>query len=95
MSTILATTTTFIACRPLTDLVLPAKPTLPYHRFLTQGDIIAQLDGEKAPISTANFLNYAKTNHYDGTIWHRVIPNFMIQVGGLFTVIRMYKQYLM
>jgi peptidyl-prolyl cis-trans isomerase A (cyclophilin A) len=46
------------------------------------GDIVLQLDGAKAPISTANFLNYVDKGHYDGTIFHRVIPTFMIQGGG-------------
>ena len=49
------------------------------------GDIIVKLDSVKAPLSTANFLNYVKQGHYDDTIFHRVIPNFMAQGGG-FTV---------
>jgi peptidyl-prolyl cis-trans isomerase A (cyclophilin A) len=49
------------------------------------GDIVIQLNGEKAPISTANFLSYVKKKHYDGTVFHRVIDDFMIQGGG-FTV---------
>jgi len=48
------------------------------------GDITVELDNEKAPISVANFLTYADSNHYDGTIFHRVIKDFMIQ-GGNFT----------
>jgi len=47
------------------------------------GDIIIELDEEKAPITTANFLNYVKSGHYDGTIFHRVIDGFMIQGGGM------------
>ena len=46
------------------------------------GDITIELDAEKAPISTANFLDYASNGFYDGTIFHRVIGNFMIQGGG-------------
>jgi len=46
------------------------------------GDIDIELDEEKAPITTANFLKYVESGHYDGTIFHRVIPNFMIQGGG-------------
>lgn len=46
------------------------------------GDIILELNGEKAPISTLNFVEYAEAKYYDGTIFHRVIPNFMIQGGG-------------
>ncbi len=48
------------------------------------GDITVELDNEKAPISVANFLTYADSNHYKGTIFHRVIKDFMIQ-GGNFT----------
>lgn len=47
-----------------------------------QGIIEASLDNERAPISVANFRNYIKNKFYDGTIFHRVIPNFMIQGGG-------------
>ena len=47
-----------------------------------KGDIKVQLDSKKAPISTANFLKYAKEKHYDGTVFHRVIKDFMIQGGG-------------
>ncbi|GAB4323249.1 MAG: hypothetical protein Kow0059_18540 [Candidatus Sumerlaeia bacterium] len=48
----------------------------------TLGDIVLQLDGERAPISTLNFLRYAESGFYNGTIFHRVISNFMIQGGG-------------
>ena len=46
------------------------------------GDITLELDFEKAPISAANFKQYAEDGYYDGTIFHRVIDNFMIQGGG-------------
>ena len=46
------------------------------------GDITLELDAAKAPKSVANFLAYVKSGHYDGTIFHRVIDNFMIQGGG-------------
>jgi peptidyl-prolyl cis-trans isomerase B (cyclophilin B) len=46
------------------------------------GDIVLELDFEKAPLSAANFLQYAREGHYNGTIFHRVISNFMIQGGG-------------
>jgi peptidyl-prolyl cis-trans isomerase A (cyclophilin A) len=49
------------------------------------GTIEAVLYQDKAPISVENILKYVKDKHYDGTIFHRVIPNFMIQGGG-FTV---------
>ncbi|MBU3606587.1 MULTISPECIES: peptidylprolyl isomerase [unclassified Polynucleobacter] len=47
------------------------------------GDITLSLDAVKAPKSVANFLQYVKSGHYDGTIFHRVINNFMIQGGGM------------
>ncbi|OWS69527.1 peptidylprolyl isomerase [Polynucleobacter campilacus] len=47
------------------------------------GDITLSLDSEKAPKSVANFVQYVKSGHYDGTIFHRVINNFMIQGGGM------------
>jgi len=46
------------------------------------GDIKIELYEDKAPVSVKNFLAYVKSGHYDGTIFHRVIPNFMIQGGG-------------
>lgn len=46
------------------------------------GDIVLELDFAKAPKSAANFLQYCKEGHYDGTIFHRVIGNFMVQGGG-------------
>ncbi len=48
----------------------------------TLGDVVLELDAEKAPISTLNFLRYAQSKYYDGTVFHRVIPTFMIQGGG-------------
>lgn len=47
-----------------------------------KGDILLELDGEKAPKTTENFLAYVREGFYDGTIFHRVIDNFMIQGGG-------------
>ena len=48
----------------------------------TLGTISLELNEEKAPITVANFEEYAKSGHYDGTIFHRVIGGFMIQGGG-------------
>jgi cyclophilin family peptidyl-prolyl cis-trans isomerase len=48
----------------------------------TLGEITLELDEEKAPISVENFLKYVDSGHYNGTIFHRVIPTFMIQGGG-------------
>lgn len=47
------------------------------------GDIGVELNDEKAPISCENFRQYVRDGHFDGTIFHRVIPNFMIQGGGM------------
>jgi peptidyl-prolyl cis-trans isomerase B (cyclophilin B) len=47
------------------------------------GNITLELDDEKAPKSVANFLEYVGKGHYDGTIFHRVIPGFMVQGGGM------------
>ena len=49
------------------------------------GDITLELDGEKAPATVANFIEYAQSGYYEGTIFHRVINNFMIQGGGFDT----------
>ena len=46
------------------------------------GDIEVELDAGKAPLSTANFLQYVRDQHYHGTVFHRVIPGFMVQGGG-------------
>jgi peptidyl-prolyl cis-trans isomerase A (cyclophilin A) len=46
------------------------------------GDIVLDLDAEKAPKTVDNFLQYVKAGHYDGTVFHRVIDGFMIQGGG-------------
>ena len=47
------------------------------------GAIVIELNEEKAPKTVENFLNYVKSGHYDGTIFHRVIDGFMIQGGGM------------
>jgi peptidyl-prolyl cis-trans isomerase A (cyclophilin A) len=47
------------------------------------GDILIELDAAKAPKTVENFVGYVKAGHYDGTIFHRVIDNFMIQGGGM------------
>ena len=48
----------------------------------SKGDITLELDDAKAPASVANFIEYVNSGHYDGTVFHRVIPGFMIQGGG-------------
>jgi cyclophilin family peptidyl-prolyl cis-trans isomerase len=49
----------------------------------SMGDIKVELNEEKAPVTVKNFLSYVNDKYYDGTIFHRVIPNFMIQGGGM------------
>jgi peptidyl-prolyl cis-trans isomerase B (cyclophilin B) len=48
-----------------------------------RGVIVVELNPEKAPKTVANFLEYVKKGYYDGTVFHRVIPGFMIQGGGM------------
>lgn len=48
----------------------------------TEGDIRIELNAEKAPKTVANFLQYVRAGHYNGVVFHRVIPNFMVQTGG-------------
>ncbi|MBB1076315.1 peptidyl-prolyl cis-trans isomerase [Rhodoferax sp. 4810] len=47
------------------------------------GDILLTLDEKRAPVTCANFIQYVRDGHYDGTIFHRVIDGFMIQGGGM------------
>jgi len=57
--------------------------TQPKVQFDTnKGTIVIELNQEKAPLTVENFLSYVKSGFYDGVIFHRVIPNFMIQGGG-------------
>ena len=75
-------------CEPAKE---PAKPATPVPaaekttkvRLKTNvGDIVLELNAGKAPVTVANFLGYVKKKHYNGTVFHRVISNFMIQGGG-------------
>lgn len=66
-----------------TDSTTTENPNVILHTNL--GAITVELFEEQAPKSTANFLRYARDGHYDGTIFHRVINNFMIQGGGFDT----------
>ncbi len=53
-------------------------------KFVTsEGEIVVELDAAKAPKTVENFLQYVKAGHYNGTVFHRVIANFMIQGGGM------------
>jgi cyclophilin family peptidyl-prolyl cis-trans isomerase len=62
----------------------PAPPPGPVVALVTSlGEIRIALRPDKAPLSVENFLQYVKAGHYNGTIFHRVIPNFMVQGGGM------------
>ena len=73
---------------PATEGPEGSAPALPSTEFpavtlnTSQGKIVLKLDAKRAPKTVANFLSYVRTGHYDGTIFHRVIENFMIQGGG-------------
>lgn len=62
--------------------VFPAFAETKILMETSQGNIVLSLDEEKAPITVANFVAYTNEGFYDGTVFHRVIPNFMIQGGG-------------
>ena len=65
------------------SLVQAATPSAPQVKFSTnEGDFVVEVYPDKAPKTVENFLRYVKDKHYDGTIFHRVINNFMIQGGG-------------
>ena len=73
---------TTLACSALLLAASPADATK-VKLQTSMGDIVLELYANKAPKSVANFLMYAKSGHYNGTLFHRVINNFMIQGGGL------------
>jgi len=62
------------------NLLAQGNPTAMLHTSM--GDIQLELFADKAPVSVENFISYAKSGSYDGTIFHRVISHFMIQGGG-------------
>ena len=66
-------------------LYWPRRAPLPNPQVViktSEGDITLRLFRDKSPLTVANFLAYAEAGFYNGTIFHRVIPNFMIQGGG-------------
>ena len=68
-------------------LPAPAAPSVPMERVALEtsaGRIVLELDPGKAPLTVANFLAYVESGHYNGTIFHRVVPNLLVQ-GGAFT----------
>jgi peptidyl-prolyl cis-trans isomerase B (cyclophilin B) len=64
-----------------TDTKPAGKPRVALDTSM--GRIVLELEADKAPKTVANFLTYVKSGHYDGTVFHRVIPNFMVQGGGM------------
>jgi peptidyl-prolyl cis-trans isomerase B (cyclophilin B) len=69
--------------KPLKAEKPPVSETSPQVKLQTTlGEVVIKLNAEKAPLSVKNFLSYVKEGHYDGTIFHRVIPGFMAQGGG-------------
>ena len=72
-----------LLCLPLIAMGQDRVPAHPYVKLETsEGDILLELDGRRAPITVANFLKLVDDGYFDNTIFHRVIPNFMIQGGG-------------
>ncbi len=83
---VLAFLPTLASCEPEKEAAKPAAAatakTSKVRLKTTQGDIVVELNVEKAPITVSNFLSYVNKKHYDGTVFHRVIDGFMIQGGG-------------
>jgi peptidyl-prolyl cis-trans isomerase A (cyclophilin A) len=73
---------TALAGLTLSAAVLAAPAPTRVELKTTMGDIVLELNREKAPKSVDNFINYVKSGFYKGTIFHRVIDGFMIQGGG-------------
>lgn len=69
------------ATQPAQPAAAAANPTVVLETSL--GDITIELKKEQSPVTVDNFLKYVNAKHYDGTIFHRVIPDFMIQGGGM------------
>jgi peptidyl-prolyl cis-trans isomerase A (cyclophilin A) len=75
-----------VACATLLTGLSAQAQTSPQVKFsTTQGEFTVELYPEKAPKTVDNFVQYVKEKHYDGTVFHRVISNFMIQGGGFDT----------
>ncbi len=77
----LAATAVLASCVSLSSAMAQTHP--PRVTLETSlGNIVLELDPQRAPVTVANFIQYVEDGHYDGTVFHRVIPNFMIQGGG-------------
>jgi len=75
----LFSTLSFATEKPMSDTQTKVRMTT------SLGAIVIELDSAKAPVTSANFIDYVKSGFYDGTIFHRVIPGFMAQGGGFDT----------
>jgi len=75
--------TLLLSCVTALGLAQDKVPAHPYIMLETsEGDIVLELDGRRAPLTVNNFLQLVDGGYFDGTIFHRVIPGFMIQGGG-------------
>jgi peptidyl-prolyl cis-trans isomerase A (cyclophilin A) len=72
-----------VSLATLAGLPVQAQGAQKVRLATSMGDIVLELDKDKAPKSVDNFVQYVKAGHYDGTIFHRVIDGFMIQGGGM------------
>lgn len=68
------------AAQPASTAAASAAPRVLFETSM--GNVVVELDPKAAPKTVDNFLQYVRDKHYDGTIFHRVIPNFMVQGGG-------------
>jgi cyclophilin family peptidyl-prolyl cis-trans isomerase len=81
VAAVLALGTVSLSAQPQTPAPA-AKPNPRVALDTSKGKIVVELFPDKAPLSVANFLQYVKSGFYDGVIFHRVIPSFMVQTGG-------------
>lgn len=73
----------FLSCTaPALAADVPMSPFPTVKLTTTEGDIVLRLDGRRSPYTVSNFLRYVQSGHYNGTVFHRVIPGFMVQGGG-------------
>lgn len=72
-----------LAGAPPAPVSLSATPAMPEVKFVTtEGDFVVRLNTRRAPLTVKNFLQYVRSGFYNGTIFHRVIPGFVVQGGG-------------
>ena len=79
----------------MAPVALPQQelPAHPYVKFeTTEGDILMELDGRRAPVTVANFLGLVESGYFDNTVFHRVIENFMVQGGGFTPALELKEQ---